>query len=802
MRLIYLFILPVLFLSSSVTAQQVEWVKRFPKDGYSSTITLKTDSDGNIYLVNSHPSSRNSGSITKMDAAGKVLWGIDFFYPAGQNDQVMNFTLDPAGNFYGILAFAGNEGFEIKAKNGTFPVGKSPMGASYSKYDEKVLTFKLSKDGEYHWSTLFSTYNYHTYKADLSFDPITNTLYHISAYAYYLKSDKTTLNTLATSDRDLVPTVFFCAFNAETGEEQVLKNLHIGLPGSLVPLNDRLPYFYSGTTTSSWLQLSPQGDVKEHKTVEPSMDAASKISGPFLIQSGKALYNDPVYGRYDPHNRIRISDLYGDVVVEKEFFFWSELYQHKFEVFGNFALQPINENNLLALISGAFANLDTDKTQFDGETLTERDFRFLFFDRDLNITKKLQASSSNRLLLSDFLYSEKDQMLYLVLESRVKNSFTVGGTVIDIPPDRNYILVKLRMDELKAASGQANVLGFLVDGQVKTARIDHENKIVTAYVGPGSDLARLSHRLYVSDGAKLKYPLSSTMDFSLPKQATVVSALGKEQEWTLQVDKTYGTGNSIELVEFPGQLQVLIDSLNKKVEVVVASNVDPGNLRLSDFKASDFATVSPDPLQISDFSQTQQLLITAENGEESTWSLHVSRKLLKENKIMDFRLQDQLGPSRINDIDNVIEVTLALYADWKQAIEHIILSPGAKLLSHPNNADDFSTEVRLTVEAEDGTQAVWTVKAQRATASNLGEAMNVYPIPADYALTVDLLFLEKAPATLELVSTNGQTILRKTITPAASSRTTLNIGPIKPGLYLLRLTHANQVHAQKIIIQR
>ena len=774
----------------------------FPKDDYDSQVAVKTDNDGNIFLVNTHPSSRNSGSITKMNTAGDILWDIHFIYPAGQNNQVINFTLDPAGNFYGVLAFAGNKGFDITAKNGTFPVGKSPDDASYSIYDDKVLTFKISKDGEYHWSTLFSTYDYHLYNADLSFDPLTNTLYHISAYAFYLKSGKTTLNTLATSDRDLVPTVFFCALNAGTGEEEVLKNFYIGGAGKLVPLNDRLAYFYSNTRTSFWMHLTQQGEVIEHKTIEPSIYAETGLSGPFLVQSGNAMYNDPVYGRYDPHNRIRISDLYGDVVAEKEFFFWNDLYQHKFEVFGNFGLQRINENTLLALISGEWANFDTDKTQFDGETLTERDFRFLFFDRDLNITKKLRASSGNRLFLSSFLYSEKDQALYILLESRVKNSFTIGGKVIDISPNRNYVLVKLSMDEFRAEHDHANVLSFLVDGQVKTASIDPVNKVVTAFVGPGSDLANLAPKVYVSDKAKLKYPLSTSIDFSRPQQVTVVSESGMEQEWTLQVDKTYGTGNSIELVEFPGQLNALIDSLNKKVEVVVASTVDPGNLRLSNFKASDFATISPDPLQISDFSRTQQLLITAENGEESTWSLHVSRKLLGENRIMDFRLQDQLGPSRINDVDKVIEVSLAQYADWNQTIQHIILSSGAKLLSPPDNLHDFSMEVKLAVEAEDGTQAVWTVKAQKAEASNLSEAVKVYPVPADYALTINLLFIEKAPASVELISTDGRTMLRRSMTPEPSSRITLDIGPIKPGLYMLRLTHANQVHAQKIIIQR
>ncbi|MBF8964109.1 T9SS type A sorting domain-containing protein [Pontibacter sp. FD36] len=802
MRLIYTFLMLLLLLSCPVVAQQVEWVKVFPKNGYDSQVTVKTDLDGNIYLVNTHPSNRNSGSITKMNSDGVILWDINFSYPAGQSDQVINFTLDPAGNLYGTLIFAGTNGFDLKAMNGTFPIGKSPEGTPSNSYATNVLTFKISKDGEYNWSTVYNTYNYHIHTAELRFDPHTNTLYHVGAYALFLNSDKTTLNTLATRDRDLVPTVFFCALNAETGEEQVLKNLYMGGAGTLVPLSDRLSYFQSATTTPYWQHLNHQGEPLQHKSFATDMHGYTHLSEPFLIQAGHSSYRDPVRGSYDTHNKIRITDLYGDVVREKEFFYWNELYQQKYRVFGNFDVQRIHENALLALISGPPANFDTDKAPFDGEMLTARNFRFLLLDRELNITKKLPASSSNSLSNSSLLYSQKDKALYLFLESRVKNSFTVGGTIIDIPPNRNYVLVKLTLDELMAAQDHANVLSFLVDGQISSAGINHENKVVTAFVGPGSNLTHLNPKLYVSEGARLKAPLSLSANFNHPQKVTVVSHSGKEQQWTLQVKKTLGTGNAIELVEFPGQLHVLIDSLHKRVDVLVANDVDPDNLRLSDFKASAYATVSPDPYQMSDFSQTRQLLITAENGEKSNWSLHVSRKLRGENSILDISLKDQLGPSRINDIDRVIAVSLARSADWYQTIEHLVLSPGANVLSPPGHVHDFSTETKLTVEAEDGKQAVWTVKAEKVNASSLREAVQVYPVPTDDALTIDFLFLEKSPAILELIATDGRMLFRTSIPPGNSSRHTFDISSVKPGLYMLRLTHANQMHAQKIIIQR
>ncbi|MGV3587662.1 MAG: T9SS type A sorting domain-containing protein [Adhaeribacter sp.] len=791
-----------LFFSTASWAQRVEWAK-----GYESGSTIKLDNADNLYLVNSFSASRNNWLVSKSDANGNPIWRASLTLNEGYvTDGSLNFTLDPAGNLYGVISFNSLAGVTITAKNGSFLVGKSSGEANETIREERMITFKINQAGEYQWASVFKSYDYNLYYSKLVYDTFSNTLYHNGSYVLNLKSTQTTLHTIATQYQDTSPIVFLSALDGGTGQEKALKNLHRGLAGTLIPLADRLAYCSPAFHNSFWWHLSREGELLQAKPLASYVDAneltGADVNGPFFYQAGRSMTVDPVYGGYDHHNKIRKLDLYGDVIAEKSFAFWIDLYQYTNVVFSSFEIKSIDENNVMALVNGVPATIDFGSTEFQGEPLSEKDYRFILFDKELNIRKKYSFQASNYLFTQSLEYSKKDNAFYILFNTDNKTQITLGGRTWEIGGgNKPNTLIKLRFEDLELLSDQNEVLSLLLNQQTKTAQIDRINRVVTAFVGPGTDRTKLEAKLFLSENAKLKSPLNLPVDLSTPKKVTVVSKTGRETQWTIQVHKTFSAGNQIELVEVPGQIQVRKDTVNREIEVMVERDVNLKNLRFAKFAVSAFASVSPDPFSLGDLSGTQNFSITAENGDKAEWKILVKRKLSQEKRIVDFALKDQRQASKINDIDQIIEVDLAAYADWENTIERITLSPGAEIIPASSEKFDFSKEVLLTVKAEDGSTETWTVRARKADIITLNQAVKVYPVPADDVITIDLQFLERAPAEIELRTLEGRKLLQQQAAPAPTAEILLNLKPFSPGIYFLRLLHANQVYVQKILIQ-
>ena len=122
---------------------------------------------------------------------------------------------------------------------------------------------------------------------------------------------------------------------------------------------------------------------------------------------------------------------------------------------------------------------------------------------------------------------------------------------------------------------------------------------------------------------------------------------------------------------------------------------------------SEGAAVSPASGETQDFSQPVMYTVTAENGNQKTYTVKV-QCFSGEKEILSFALEGHKGVIA----GDSIQVVLSKDHDLTALIPEIVLSEGASISPALDVPQDFTRPVSYTVTAADGTAQTYTVSAQ------------------------------------------------------------------------------------------
>lgn len=146
------------------------------------------------------------------------------------------------------------------------------------------------------------------------------------------------------------------------------------------------------------------------------------------------------------------------------------------------------------------------------------------------------------------------------------------------------------------------------------------------------------------------------------------------------------------------------------IDLTLSESWDITNLA-PDITVSDKATISPDPSIPQDFSQPVTYTVTAENGEERTYTISISMPISSEAEIKSFTLA---GCEGVID-GEFITVTVPHGTDLTALAPEIEISHNATVTPASGEVQSFTRRVRYTVTAEDGaTTASYIVQVTEA----------------------------------------------------------------------------------------
>ncbi|MCP4134134.1 MAG: hypothetical protein GY754_24390 [bacterium] len=184
---------------------------------------------------------------------------------------------------------------------------------------------------------------------------------------------------------------------------------------------------------------------------------------------------------------------------------------------------------------------------------------------------------------------------------------------------------------------------------------------------------------------------------------------------------TKSSVNDIVQFELPGQTgPAVIHSANHTVNIEVVNGTDLRYLTPT-IIVSAGAAIDPQSGDLVDFSSgSVGYTVTAEDGTRQLWEVTVTEAAFvsSSNNILTFELANQTDQAIIDVSNHTVTIEVSSGTGLTGLSPTITISGGAAISPLSGASVDFdSGPVSYTVEAEDGTEQIWTVTVTEAASS-------------------------------------------------------------------------------------
>ena len=151
------------------------------------------------------------------------------------------------------------------------------------------------------------------------------------------------------------------------------------------------------------------------------------------------------------------------------------------------------------------------------------------------------------------------------------------------------------------------------------------------------------------------------------------------------------------------------------------------------------AGFSPNFTLPTDYTNPVTIPVEAEDGSIKNWTINVSEEPPPQSDatdILNFTLLQETGAASIDDTDHTVGIEVENGTDLADLTPTFALSAGATSLPASETAGDYSSEVTITVTAEDGTTTqAWKVNVTEAAGPNdATDILTYFIIPEQTAL--------------------------------------------------------------------
>ncbi len=172
------------------------------------------------------------------------------------------------------------------------------------------------------------------------------------------------------------------------------------------------------------------------------------------------------------------------------------------------------------------------------------------------------------------------------------------------------------------------------------------------------------------------------------------------------------TGNSItsfKVVNDDVEYSISINGTN--ISVVEPYNTS-SSLNLSlDVLISEGASISPNPKNVTSIENPITFTITAENGDQQSYTVTLSKQLSPENSILGVVLnhEDNQTNADVDEENNLVSTELTPDWDLTNITAQITISDLATIEPSPDTVTDYSNPVTYVVTAQDGSSKEYEV---------------------------------------------------------------------------------------------
>lgn len=282
----------------------------------------------------------------------------------------------------------------------------------------------------------------------------------------------------------------------------------------------------------------------------------------------------------------------------------------------------------------------------------------------------------------------------------------------------SYYKVRVTVAESKY---EKRITSFVLEGYepVISGAIDEENGLITLELPYGSDVSGLKTAIKSTQGTTLYPESGKVIDLSGPVIYKVTAPDGSSRNYTVKAIVRGSSANLIKSFRFK-EVEALETSITAGNENTIRTMLPYGtNLKSLTplIGLSEHAQIEPESGETRDFSGDVVYTVTAQDGSSRKYTALVTTAKAMEKTMEEFRLEelDPVCNGRINQEDGTILVSVPYGTEVTGLRATFIVSKGVlvsvdgKLQKSGETANDFSSPVKYTLKANDGSAREYTV---------------------------------------------------------------------------------------------
>jgi len=252
---------------------------------------------------------------------------------------------------------------------------------------------------------------------------------------------------------------------------------------------------------------------------------------------------------------------------------------------------------------------------------------------------------------------------------------------------------EIKSSEMAILSFSFNQLDPMVNGSIN----DNTISIVVPY---GTDVTNLEPSIGISAKASIAPKVGVKRDFSSPVNYTVTAEDGQIQNYEVKVEVIKNTEREI--------LTFLFNELDPVVEAVINENTVYAEViygtdvttMVPTVEISSDATISPEIGIATDFSNTVNYTVTAQDAQTESYEVNVKILENTESIITSFVIDEQYRETIIDEENHQISIKAEKGVDITSLLPSIEISEEATIIPALDEPQDFSSPVEYTVTAQ------------------------------------------------------------------------------------------------------
>ena len=218
---------------------------------------------------------------------------------------------------------------------------------------------------------------------------------------------------------------------------------------------------------------------------------------------------------------------------------------------------------------------------------------------------------------------------------------------------------------------KAQILGISADGQIGTAAIDNDKRMVTMELSDTVDLRRVHiETLDLTEGAVSDLPSDSIIDLS--KSYTLTLSIYQDYTWTINATQNIERSFRVE-----GQIGApVFDAHNHRAIAYVNKDIDLANIKITELVLGPqgITSYSPEKEKLTDFSLGYQKVIIVYHGIMEEWTLYIvpSESEISTDGVDAWTNVAWLHGSGKEDAENGFEIKEATAGTWEKVPDEYV----------------------------------------------------------------------------------------------------------------------------------